>query len=449
MSCNHKVLQLDPSPFAELAGYAQPTATIRAAAETSLGRIQKSFVDHSTQIFPAPLVLPHDELNYDPDCSVQSVKSWSQKKARNKLGKGDGRDTLYIARVPDISKEVKFMSEWTVPTGFQDGHEMVKGRMESPDGELFVEYLRAFYHGMDVRILPSPLSWTSWSASKKASTAIRPSRGAALPKYIGLCDSSTKNVTRIRVRRPPDSIFSAQLNLDDILDTAISILPADAYALLLLVDHDIYENEEDDFCCGRAYGGSRVAVVQTARYNPTLDEKEGIDRAHIWPMSHCKIFVDRLCSVEDVVPKPASKRQAALSKTGAMRKAVDAASSYTPITGKQDEIKALWFTRLARTTSHEVGHCFGIAHCTYYACNMQGCAGMKEDLRQPPYLCPVCESKVGHAVAVELRGGQDKAIGEWVQERNEALKSFCEVRECDGAMWRGLRAWLEARREEL
>ena len=110
MSCKHKVLQLDPSPFAELAGYAQPNATIRAAAETTSGRVPKSFVDHSTQIFPAPLVLPHDELNYDPDCSVQSVKSWSQEKARNKLGKGDRRDTLYIARVPDISKEVEFMS---------------------------------------------------------------------------------------------------------------------------------------------------------------------------------------------------------------------------------------------------------------------------------------------------------------------------------------------------
>jgi hypothetical protein len=208
MSCKHTILQLDPSPFAELAGYEQPDAATRAAAETTSGRVPKSFEDHSTQTFPAPLVLPHDELNYDPDGSGQSLKSWVNEKARNKLGNGDGRDTLYIARVPDISKEVEFMREWAVPNGIQDEVEMAEGGIESPDVGLFVEYLRAFYHDMDVRILPSPLSWTSWSSSKKA--ASRPSRRAALPKYVGLCDSSSKNTTRIRVRRPPDSF--SQLN---------------------------------------------------------------------------------------------------------------------------------------------------------------------------------------------------------------------------------------------
>jgi archaemetzincin len=444
MSCKHTILQLDPSPFAELAGYEQPDAATRAAAETTTGRVPKSFEDHSPQVFPAPLVLPHDELNYDPDCSGQSVKSWVNEKARNKLGNGDGRDTLYIARVPDISKEVEFMREWAVPNGIQDEVEMAEGGIESPDVGLFVEYLRAFYHDMDVRILPSPLSWTSWSSSKK--TASRPSRRAALPKYVGLCDSS-KNTTRIRVRRPPDSVFPAQLNLDDILDTAISILPRDAYALLLLVDDDIYENEEDDFCCGRAYGGSRVAVVQTARYNPILDVSEGVDRDHMWPMSHCKSFVDDLCSVEDVQPTPPTKSQKLLSRDGAMRKAVDAAFSYTPTPGKQDEMRSLWFSRLSRTASHELGHCFGIAHCVYYACNMQGCAGMKEDLRQPPYLCPVCEAKVGRGIAGELRGGKEEQVV-WVKARNEALGGFVrglEGRGWGGAMWTGLEAWVEAR----
>jgi archaemetzincin len=451
MSCKHTILQLSPSPFAELAGYEQPDAATRAAAETTSGRVPKRFKEHPTQVFPAPLVLPHDELNYDPDCSGQSVKSWVNEKARNKLGNGDGRDTLYIARVPEISKEVEAMREWTVPNGIQNEEEMAEGGIESPDVELFVEYLRAFYHGMDVQVLPSPLSWTSWSASKKTST--RPARRAALPKYIGLCDSSTKNTTRTRVRRPPDSVFPAQLNLDDILDTAISILPPDAYALLLLVDHDIYENEEDDFCCGRAYGGSRVAVVQTARYNPTLDVSECVDREHMWPMSHCKDFIDGLCKVEDVEPLPPTKSQTSLNRDSTMRKVVAAASSYTPhaTPNTQHEMRSLWFSRLSRTASHELGHCFGIAHCIYYACNMQGCAGMKEDLRQPPYLCPVCEGKVGRAIAAELHGGKEEQVA-WVKGRNEALMSFCEMVEekgWGGAMWMGLGAWVEARQTDV
>lgn len=33
-----------------------------------------------------------------------------------------------------------------------------------------------------------------------------------------------------------------------------------------------------------------------------------------------------------------------------------------------------------------------------FACAMQGTASMAEDLRQPPYLCPVCAKKVARAV---------------------------------------------------
>jgi archaemetzincin len=237
------------------------------------------------------------------------------------------------------------------------------------------------------------------------------------------------------------------------LDTVISILPVDAYALVLLVDHDMYESEEDDFCCGRAYGGSRVAVVQTARYNPVLDVHEGIDRSHMWPMSHCKKFVDDLCAVEDVEVKQATKQQAGLSKGGAMRAAVNA-SSTTPMpnTREDQDVQALWFSRLARTVSHELGHCFGMDHCVYYACNMQSTAGMKEDVRQPPYLCPICEAKVAHAIAGELHGGGSTEKEEWIMRRCEALRGFCERLEERGmasAMWRGLDGWLEERSKAI
>ena len=72
----------------------------------------------------------------------------------------------------------------------------------------------------------------------------------------------------IRFRACADGAFLYQLDLNDILDVVISVLPVDAYAFLLLVEHDLYENEDDDFCCGRAYGGSRCAIVSMARYNP-------------------------------------------------------------------------------------------------------------------------------------------------------------------------------------
>jgi archaemetzincin len=142
---------------------------------------------------------------------------------------------------------------------------------------------------MDVKLLDKPLTWTT------RDKAIQLRRRANLPKHVGIAHGS--QCTRIRVRDAPDGTFSAQLNLNDIIDAAVAMLPDDAYALLLLVDCDIHESDEDDFCCGRAYGGSRVAVVQSARYNPSLDLREGIDRAHMWPSSHCKELVDESCAV--------------------------------------------------------------------------------------------------------------------------------------------------------
>ena len=243
-----------------------------------------------------------------------------------------------------------------------------------------------------------------------------------------------------------------QLNLDDILDALIGTLPGDAYAIVLLVDHDIYESEDDDFCCGRAYGGSRVSVVQTARYNPALDVHEGLNRSHMWPLSHCKDFVDALCAVEDVEPRRPSAAQVKRSAVGPMRRAVDAAAAFASGEPHAQSARALWFSRLARTVSHELGHCLGVAHCPSFACNMQGTANMKEDIRQPPYLCPMCEAKVGHAVVKELRGGKDDAQKIWVAERCEVLRKFCAGLEplgMDSLMWRGLDGWLEERAKTM
>ncbi len=431
MVCKHTYLQLEPSPFAELAGFEQSDSKKRAAAETVTGKPPAVIPIRPNTLFPGPLVLPHDELNYDPDSLPQDCKEWSSAKSRNKMA-DKPRKVLYVSHAPKIGRGMDFMRTWTLPN--VDEPEALES--PSPRAELFVEYLRAFYHGMDAQILPNELSWQPWVKSS------RPSRKANLPKYVGLADTD-QSMTRIRVRGVPDKAFAAQLNLDDILDFAISVLPADAYALLLLIDHDIFENEDDDFCCGRAYGGSRVAVVQTARYNPVLDSREGIDRAHTWPMSHCKAFVDGLCAVEDMTAKPPTKEQKKGSIEGAMRAAVDAASNFDLSGDLNNALQALWFARLARTVSHELGHCLGIAHCAYYACNMQGAAGMKEDVRQPPYLCPVCEAKVGYAIVEELC--KDQMVPDWTVQRCAAISSFCQKLEMDGlatAMWKGLDAWL-------
>ena len=83
---------------------------------------------------------------------------------------------------------------------------------------------------------------------------------------------------------------------------------------------------------------------------------------------------------------------------------------------------------------------------------MQGTASVAEDMRQPPYLCPVCEAKVawaivgGHTAEAAPKGQVKEAKGKntrypeaqsdtekldhqlakWKSERHTAIQMFCE-----------------------
>jgi archaemetzincin len=447
--CLHARLQLEPSAFAAEAGFERCDAKKRldAARKTVLKTPTLSYKEELEEearqmsaTFPGPLVLPWDDLNHDPDYPPHSFKDWLTAKTRNKPSKQ--RQTLYVAAVPDIDDSVAFMKEWTIPNLQSTERPAKRLKVEqaaealaSPETKHFVEYLTAFYHGLKSKQLSQKLSFVKWEG-KGSGTA------RSLPKYVGLAYGDS--ATRIRVRPSKDGVFAAQLNLNDLLDAALEILPKDAYSIVLLVDHDIYEDEEDDYCCGRAYGGSRIAVVQSARYNPALDAENKIDRAHMWPASHCQTYVDALCAEEDVKPQHEGDP---IVEDGAVRAAIDAAKeTETPST--TEDLRGLWFSRLARTVAHELGHCLGMDHCVYYACSMQGTAGMAEDTRQPPYLCPVCSSKMSHAMTHELRCAGVTTEHEYKRQRYEALASFCE-KWTDVGMFAGYAAWLKVRLIQL
>ena len=364
-TCEHKVLQLEPSPFAELAGFERLDARKRLAATTTSGRSvakseEKAVNNAATELsasFPGPLVLPHDDLNYDPSHPAQSLRSWLHEKQRNKPTQK--RKTIYVASVPEITPAVAFMQEWIKPNietrRGEPPSKKVKGEasilesLVSPNTQSVIDYLSAFYHGMLVKPFPQQLQWVPWGTSKVKSRSI--------PKFVGL--GVNDKTTRIRVRPSPDGVFKGQLNLNDILDVAIDILPEDAYSIILLVDHDIHEDENDDYCCGRAYGGSRICVVQAARYHPILDEREEIDYQHLWPTSHCKDYVDGLCVVEDMEPSPATAAQIRISQNGPIRAAISAASVIPP-PSSAESFRALWQVSLVESGFLLATFCRGV-----------------------------------------------------------------------------------------
>ncbi|RYP47648.1 hypothetical protein DL768_006301 [Monosporascus sp. mg162] len=449
--CPHLDLQLEPSPYAAEAGFEWQSLSWRLAATTKSGRrapsargrrkaernsSTQSAIDESALSYPAPLVLPNDDLACDPKCPPQSFRSWLYENARNKPTAE--RRTLYVAAVPEITSGMAFMRDWLQPhtaSGRSSGGGLKQMPLANttppaPSCEDIISYLGTFYRGLPLKPFPQRLRFVPWEETRTKKPNLH-------SKYVGL--ATRDSCTRIRVRSSPDGVFKGQLNLGDILDAAIEMLPGDAYSLLLLADHDMYEDEDDDFCCGRAYGGSRVAVVSSSRYHPILDEQVNIEYSHMWPASHCKSYINGLCAVDS--PKEQSGNS---STTGfsPLRAAIDAATDII-VPSSQEGLRALWFSRLARTASHELGHCLGMEHCVYYACNMQSTAGMAEDVRQPPYLCPNCLSKLSYAVACELQGHDDTGRRLYIQERYEAIVTFCAGWKGNG-LFAGYGAWARA-----
>lgn len=243
-ACKHTALNFESSIHADEVDFRRPTAQQRA---TGAGKKKQDTDEALGATFPAPLVLPGDDLSFDTRCPPQSLLSWVREKERNEVT--EERNVVYLAEYPDIVREVHIIQSWSKPQiKGEIGNAFAKSAdVPSPDAKHVLEYLKAFYHGMNVKLLPAGLlRFTSWEDSHEDSLKANSSK----PGRIGLT-TSTETIG-IRTRLSKDGIFKGQLNLDDLLDTAISILPDDAYALLMLTEHDLFEDEDDDFCCGRA-----------------------------------------------------------------------------------------------------------------------------------------------------------------------------------------------------
>lgn len=63
--------------------------------------------------------------------------------------------------------------------------------------------------------------------------------------------------------------------------------------------------------------------------------------------------------------------------------------SNTGLGDSQQDRRAVLLTRACKTAVHELGHMFGIGHCVYRECCMQGSGHLREDFTIPHALCPV------------------------------------------------------------
>nr|POE87394.1 archaemetzincin-2 [Quercus suber] len=434
--CQHSSLCWRPSPHADVTGYARKSSHQLLAANEISGRVAARStprpIDHLS--FPAPLVLPGDDLAYDTKAQGQTLCAWNR--LRERIHVTRARSTVYVLSPPSVSEEVKFLNSW------------FKAKTPQPKMEDVISYLAAFYTGLQVKSLHNAeLRFRRWDDEDEPAPARQAGDSSSRHTFpaIGL-QYSECDVLQVRTRPCTDLMFKGQMNLNDLIDGCLEILPEDAFAMTMILPYDLFESDDDDFCCGRAFGGSRVSVVSTARYNPDLDVKQAVESEHAWPTSHCQEYITASCA-DHAGRQPRANKQLKTSKNASkttmeLEREIDHQISplHAAVTAIRDmrrpasssERSNLWLSRICKTASHELGHCLGIAHCPFYACIMQSTAGLSEDARQPPYLCPIDLAKV-----LKVTGSSEK-------EHLMALRQYCDgVR--DDRLFRAFSAWLHAR----
>ena len=82
------------------------------------------------------------------------------------------------------------------------------------------------------------------------------------------------------------------------------------------------------------------------------------------------------------------------------------------------------------TLTHEICHTFGLEHCIYYTCLMNGCNNMEEAKKQPLYECPVCLRKLQYTIGFDIL---------------ERYKKMLNVTKMFGGYFDSARKWYENR----
>jgi archaemetzincin len=133
-----------------------------------------------------------------------------------------------------------------------------------------------------------------------------------------------------------------QWNSRDILKWLPEKLPDDGYAMLAVTMTDLFPDEKWNFVFGQASIKSRVGVFSFARYHPAWTGKKA-----------------------------------------------------------DGDTEKLVIRRAAKVLTHEMGHMFGVRHCIYHECNMNGANHLEEADSTPMHLCPVCLRKLQKATSCD------------------------------------------------
>ncbi|OWF53097.1 archaemetzincin-2-like [Mizuhopecten yessoensis] len=124
------------------------------------------------------------------------------------------------------------------------------------------------------------------------------------------------------------------------------VCPKDGYCIMGLTWADLYPKEELNFVLGEAHNPFKSGMVSFGRFEPKSYNEE----------------------------------------------------THKDVTSVTTEV--VW--KLLKCLSHELCHLFGMAHCDFFSCTMNGSGSVGEAMDQPLFLCPVCTRKLQHICKFDI-----------------------------------------------
>jgi len=158
----------------------------------------------------------------------------------------------------------------------------------------------------------------------------------------------------------------------------------------------------------------------TTRHNPYAGNLQ-ILTSDVLDFLKVRLSPDAFCVVavtmEDLYPEPSWNfvfGQASLRE----RVGVYSFARYDPAfygEARGSNYETLLLRRSCKVLAHETGHMFGLVHCVYFNCLMNGSNHLAESDRRPLHLCPVCLRKLQWSIGFD------------VVERYRALEKVCRT----------------------
>jgi archaemetzincin len=142
------------------------------------------------------------------------------------------------------------------------------------------------------------------------------------------------DTSKLTTRHNPQT-GNLQILTGDVLNFLKARVPADAFCVLAIAMEDLYPEPSWNFVFGQASLRERAGVYSFARYDPAFYGEP-----------------------------------------------------------RDTNYETLLLRRSCKVLAHETSHMFGLAHCTYFNCLMNGSNHLAESDRRPLHLCPVCLRKL-------------------------------------------------------